>query len=79
MPMGVARVSGMCRLVTVEDPPEHKTPPSVPISPLKTWDAVSEPRYSLMTLRDAGLVTQLSDVTESQNQTVNMMGFGENG
>eukprot|EP00973_Karenia_brevis_P055772 7758189-Karenia_brevis.AAC.1 len=32
-----------------------------------------------MTLRDAGVVTQLSDVTESQHQTVNMMGFGENG
>eukprot|EP00973_Karenia_brevis_P028994 3999810-Karenia_brevis.AAC.1 len=32
-----------------------------------------------MTLRDAGVVTQLSDVTEPQHQTVNMMGFGENG
>eukprot|EP00973_Karenia_brevis_P013411 1821182-Karenia_brevis.AAC.1 len=32
-----------------------------------------------MTLRDAGVVTQLSDVTESHHQTVNMMGFGENG
>eukprot|EP00973_Karenia_brevis_P062013 8624877-Karenia_brevis.AAC.1 len=32
-----------------------------------------------MTLRDAGVVTQLSDVTESQHQTLNMMGFGERG
>eukprot|EP00973_Karenia_brevis_P056060 7797266-Karenia_brevis.AAC.1 len=79
MPMGVAGVSGTCRFVIVEDPPEHKTPPLVPISLSKTWDAVLEPRYSLMTLRDVGVVTQLSDITESQYQTVNMMGFGEDG
>eukprot|EP00973_Karenia_brevis_P094138 12420978-Karenia_brevis.AAC.1 len=32
-----------------------------------------------MALRDAGVVTQLSDVTESQHQAANMIGFGENG
>eukprot|EP00973_Karenia_brevis_P075082 10431854-Karenia_brevis.AAC.1 len=32
-----------------------------------------------MTLSDAGVATQLSDVTESQHQTVNMKCFGENG
>eukprot|EP00973_Karenia_brevis_P057468 7993885-Karenia_brevis.AAC.1 len=32
-----------------------------------------------MTLRDAGVLTQLSDVTESQHQTVILMCFGESG
>eukprot|EP00973_Karenia_brevis_P069980 9729976-Karenia_brevis.AAC.1 len=32
-----------------------------------------------MALREAGVVTQLSDVTESQHQTANMMAFGEDG
>eukprot|EP00973_Karenia_brevis_P079920 11089845-Karenia_brevis.AAC.1 len=73
MPMGVAGVSGMRRFVIVEDPPEHKTPPLVPTSLFKTWDAVLEPGYSLMTLRGAGVVTHLSDVTVSQHQTVIMM------
>eukprot|EP00973_Karenia_brevis_P020920 2877025-Karenia_brevis.AAC.1 len=77
--MGVAGVSGTCRFVIVEDPPEHKTPPLAPMSLLKTWDVVLEPRYSLMILGDAGVVTQLRDVTESQHPTVNMMGFSEDG
>eukprot|EP00973_Karenia_brevis_P067718 9421043-Karenia_brevis.AAC.1 len=56
MPMGVAGTSGVCRFLIVEDPPEAETPTLVPISLLETWDAVLEPKHSLMTPRDAGMV-----------------------
>eukprot|EP00973_Karenia_brevis_P036124 4981425-Karenia_brevis.AAC.1 len=65
--MGVAGVSGICHWLIVEDPPGHRTPPLVPISLVKVWDAVLEPKQSLMTLREAGVTPQLCDVKESQH------------
>eukprot|EP00973_Karenia_brevis_P084301 11699830-Karenia_brevis.AAC.1 len=77
--MGVVGLSRMCRFLIVEDPPGVETPRLVPISLLKTWGAVLGPKHTLMTVRNTGVVAQLSDVEPSQHQTVNMVCFGEEG
>jgi len=80
IPTGIAGLNGLTRWVILDDSDTpNKYPPLLPIKILKLLDAVLEPAQKRMTLRTAGLCTQLEELQPSEHQTTSMLNFSSDG
>ena len=65
MPTGIGGLNGITTWVVLDELPGQPVPPLLPIKLLKMLDAVHEPKYHMLTFREAGVQVELESLEPS--------------